>query len=272
MNIKKALVFGLVTVSLLWVIAVYAKNEEQSKWKKTVSLEEYNRKTEVNILTMDLHERVKKEWIKILENLSWLELPTDDVAKRDVLSFLSKRKKLRDLHAQAAPAYEKAQSLEQTDKKWAIKSYDEALNTFKKWKATISEDVYVMLDMANIQKQKANLYKDLKDFKNQETSLQEAVNTYDQAIASYKKNPKSYDNWSDTDLHIGKTLQYEKWAILEDLVNFKKTKTDKKKILLQAFESYKGMLKYNTIDNCDAGCVIVDSAKIKDIYMKLKSL
>jgi hypothetical protein len=48
--------------------------------------------------------------------------------------------------------------------------------------------------MANIHKTKSTIYADLKDTKNQEASLQNVISTYDQAIISYKKNPKNYDD------------------------------------------------------------------------------
>jgi hypothetical protein len=71
-------------------------------------------------------------------------------------------------------------------------------------------------------------------------------------------------------LNIGKTLQYEKSQAYLDIANLKKIKSDKKKLYLEALDSYKEMLKYNTSENCDAGCVMVDSEKIKEIYLKIK--
>jgi len=222
-----------------------------------------------NVNIFDLHEKIKLSWSQILDDFVKKNLSND----YKNLQFIQKRKKLRDLHSKVYPTYQKALSIEKIDKKEALKLYDEVISILKKWKNSVEwDDVYVQIDIANIFKSKSQILKDLKDTKNYEATLNSTLDVYNQAIIWYKKNQKNYDNQNDKDLHIWKALEYEKGSTLEELSSLKNNKTEKKKLLIQALDSYKQTLKYNTFENCNIWCVIVDSSKIKEIYIKLKSL
>lgn len=265
-GVKISLLFILILNFFAFGFAL--KNEVINRWRKPINQNDYNRKVEIGALSIDLHEKVKKWWLSILQDLSWFTLPSDEQTKKQFLDFVAKRAKLWDLHAKANDTYTRAEG---ADKKEALKLYDQTLDAFAKWKSTVTESAYVLIDMAILQKKKSNIYKNLKDTKGQESSLKASVDLYDIAIAVYKKNPKLYDDGSNPDVHVWKNLQYEKAKNLEEIAALKTNKTEKKKILLEALASYKDMLKYNTIDNCDVWCVMVDSEMIKQVYLKVRT-